>query len=62
MRPGTSFLAGMTYLRIAHSLQEVTVDTLSLIILAVVGYSVFVLLFIRFIGMLRNKDNAMTQQ
>ena len=52
----------MTYLRIAHSLQEVTVDTLSLIILAVVGYSVFVLLFIRFIGMLRNKDNAMTQQ
>lgn len=36
-------------------------DTLPLIILSFVGYSVFVLLFIRFIGMLRNKDNAMTQ-
>lgn len=35
-------------------------DTLPLIILSFVGYSVFVLLFIRFIGMLRNKDNAMT--
>lgn len=37
-------------------------DTLPLVILAVVGYSVFVLLFIRFIGMLRNKDSAMIHQ
>jgi hypothetical protein len=35
------------------------VDTLPLIILSFVGYSVFVMLFIRFVGMLRNKDSAM---
>jgi hypothetical protein len=34
-------------------------DPLPLVILAFVGYSVFVMLFIRFIGMLRSKDRAM---
>ena len=33
-------------------------DFLSLVILSLVGYSVFVLLFIRFIGMLRRKDGV----
>jgi hypothetical protein len=33
-------------------------DFLSLIILSLVGYTVFVLLFIRFIGMLRRKDGV----
>lgn len=35
-------------------------DTLPLIILSFVGYSVFVLIFIRFIGMLRHKDTTLT--
>lgn len=33
-------------------------DFLSLVILSLVGYTVFVLLFIRFIGMLRRKDGV----
>ena len=33
-------------------------DFLSLVILSLAGYTVFVLLFIRFIGMLRRKDGV----
>jgi hypothetical protein len=33
-------------------------DFLPLAILSLVGYTVFVLLFIRFIGMLRHKDGV----
>jgi hypothetical protein len=33
-------------------------DFLPLVILSLVGYTVFVMLFIRFIGMLRHKDNV----
>ncbi len=36
-------------------------DTLPLIILSFVGYSIFVLFFLRFIGMVRKKENAMSQ-
>lgn len=43
------------------SQQEVTLDTLPLIILSIVGYTVFVMLFLRFIGMVRKKEDAMTQ-
>jgi hypothetical protein len=43
---------------IQHTSQEDVMDFLPLVILSLVGYTVFVMLFIRFIGMLRHKDNV----
>jgi hypothetical protein len=60
MRPATVPRARGTYIDTAHPL-EVIMDPLPLIILGFVGYFVFVLLFVRFIGMLRHKDSAMIQ-
>ena len=37
-------------------------DTLPLIVLGFAGYTVFVLLFLRFVSMLRHKDDVMLHQ